>query len=274
MTTTRAMRDISLPPDEARVAPRATRPSRSVPYRPASDEHPLLAAHGGVLGVEHLGTVPYQPTWELQDELAEQRRGRRIGDRLLLLEHFPVYTIGRGGDAANLIATPERLRELGAELIRIDRGGDITFHGPGQLVAYPIVELKEALDLRRYVRSLEAAVIETAATFGVEAGRVDGLAGVWVGGQRKLAAVGVRVKRGVTTHGLALNVNTDLAWFDEMIPCGLRDKGVASLAGELGQPVPMEEVEERLASALADAFGLRLGEQRFEVIGPAGASEE
>lgn len=274
MASVSPMRDISVPP--AAEAPRALpqRPPRNVPFRPASDEHPLLAAHGGLLTVDRLGTVPYQPTWELQDELAEQRRGRRIGDRLLLLEHFPVYTIGRGGDATNLIATPERLRELGAELIRIDRGGDITFHGPGQLVAYPIVELKEALDLRRYVRSLEAAVIETAATFGVEAGRVDGLAGVWVGGERKLAAIGVRVKRGVTTHGLALNVNTDLAWFDEMIPCGLRDKGVASLAGELGQPVAMKEVEERLASALADAFGLRLGEQRFGVIGPAGASEE
>ncbi len=268
------MRDISVPP--AVVARRALpqRPSRDLPFRPASDEHPLLAAHGGLLTVDRLGTVPYQPTWELQDELAEQRRERRIGDCLLLLEHFPVYTIGRGGDAANLIATPDRLRELGAELIRIDRGGDITFHGPGQLVAYPIVELKEALDLRRYVRSLEAAVIETAASFGVEAGRVEGMAGVWIDGQRKLAAIGVRVKRGVTTHGLALNVNTDLAWFDEMIPCGLRDKGVTSLALELHHPVAMEDVEDRLTGSLARAFGLRLGEQRSGVIGPAGASEE
>jgi lipoate-protein ligase B len=104
------------------------------------------------------GTVAYRPTWELQDELAEQRRGRRIGDRLLLLEHFPVYTIGRAGDESNLLATPERLRELGTELVRIDRGGDITFHGPGQIVAYPIVELRDPLDLRRYVRTLEAAI--------------------------------------------------------------------------------------------------------------------
>jgi lipoyl(octanoyl) transferase len=269
-----AMRDISAPP-AAPEAPRPLRrPARDLPFTPASDAHPLLAAHGGVLTVERLGTVAYRPTWELQDELAEQRRGRRIGDWLLLVEHFPVYTLGRGGDESNLLATPDRLRALGAEFVRIDRGGDVTFHGPGQLVAYPIVELRDPLDLRRYVRSLEEAVIRTAAAFGVEAGRVDGLAGVWVEGSRKLCAVGVRVRRGVTTHGLALNVNTDLAWFDEMIPCGIRDKGVTSLAREVGAPVPMERVEERLASALADAFGLRLGEARPLLSGPAGASEQ
>jgi lipoyl(octanoyl) transferase len=234
----------------------------------------LLAAHGGVLTVERLGTVAYQPTWELQEELAEQRRGRRIGDRLLLLEHFPVYTLGRGGDESNMLASPERLRELGAELIRIDRGGDITFHGPGQLVAYPVVELKDALDLRRYVRSLEAAIIDTALAFGVESERVDGMAGVWVDGQRKLAAIGVRVKRGVTTHGLALNVNTDLGWFDEMIPCGLRDKGVTSLARELGHSVEMEAVEQRLASALAAALGLHVRPGQATPVGPAGATEQ
>src|SRR4029079_11286056 len=121
--------------------------------------------------------------------LGQERRRGMIGDRLLLLEHFPVYTIGRGGDEANLLAGPERLRDLGAEFVRIDRGGDGTFHGPGQLVAYPIVELRDPLDLRRYVRSLEAAIIATAATFGVPAGRVDGLTGVWVEGQHKLAAI-------------------------------------------------------------------------------------
>lgn len=267
------MRDITVPPAQPEVR-RLRRPAAEVAHTPASDAHPLLAAHGGMLTVEHLGTVPYQPTWELQDELAEQRRSRRIGDRLLLLEHFPVYTIGRGGDEANLLATPERLRQLGTEFVRIDRGGDITFHGPGQLVAYPIVELKDPLDLRRYVRSLEQAVIDASAGFGVEAGRVDGLPGVWVDGTRKLAAIGVRVKRGVTTHGLALNVNTNLRWFDEMIPCGLRDKGVTSLAAELGHEVAMEEVESALAEALADNLGLRLAEGRPGIIGPAGASEQ
>jgi len=253
---------------------RRQRPDPTAPYRPATDEHPLLAAHGGLLTVEHLGTVAYRPTWELQDELADQRRTRRIGDRLLLLEHFPVYTIGRGGDDANLLATPARLREIGAELIRIDRGGDITFHGPGQIVAYPIVELRDPLDLRRYVRTLEAAVIATAATFGVESARLPGHPGIWVDDARKLAAVGVRVKRGVTTHGLALNVNTDLRWFDEMVPCGIPDKGVTSLARELGGPVPMEAVEDELARTLAAHLGLRAARVATGVIGPAGGREQ
>src|ERR671914_172593 len=189
MTTESPLRDISTPQASATREPR--RRDRDAPYRPATDEHPLLLGHGGILTVDRLGTVAYQPTWELQDELAEQRRTRRIGDRLLLLEHFPVYTLGRGGDEANLLASPARLRELGAEFVRIDRGGDITFHGPGQLVAYPIVELRDALDLRRYVRILESAIIATAARFGVTAGRVEGHAGVWVKGERKLAAIGV-----------------------------------------------------------------------------------
>ena len=268
------MRDISRPP-AAPASPQAPRrPRRDAPFTPASDDRPLLLGHGGMLTVERLGTVPYEPTWELQDELAEQRRQRRIGDRLLLLEHFPVYTIGRGGNEANLLASPERLRELGAEFHRIDRGGDITFHGPGQLVAYPIVELRDPLDLRRYVRSLEAAIIETAAAFGVAADREEGLIGIWVEGRRKLAAIGVRVKRGVTTHGLALNVNTELRWFAEMIPCGIADKEVTSLAAELGHPVDMGAVEDRLADALATAFGLTVAAGREGVIGPAGSSEQ
>ncbi|MDQ2689269.1 MAG: lipoyl(octanoyl) transferase LipB [Chloroflexota bacterium] len=273
MTTDTPFRDISAPPP-AQTDRRLRRPDPSAPYRPASDEHPLLAAHGGVLTVDHLGTVPYRPTWELQDELADQRRSRRIGDRLLLLEHFPVYTIGRGGDESNLLASPGRLREIGAELVRIDRGGDITFHGPGQLVAYPIVELKDPLDLRRYVRTLEAAVIATAARFGVTGAQLKGHPGIWVEGERKLAAIGVRVKRGVTTHGLALNVNTDLRWFDEMIPCGIRDKGVTSLARELGHAVPMDDVETELARQLASHFGLRLEDGATGVVGPGGGREQ
>jgi lipoyl(octanoyl) transferase len=266
-------RDISAPPAGTdRPAPR--RPSRDTPYRPASDEHPLLAAHGGTLTVEHLGTVAYRPTWELQDELAQQRRERRIGDRLLLLEHFPVYTIGRGGNDANMLATPDRLRELGAELIRIDRGGDITFHGPGQIVAYPIVELRDPLDLRRYVRTLEAAIIATAAAFGVDAGRLEGHPGIWVDGDRKLAAIGVRVKRGVTTHGLALNVNTDLRWFEETIPCGIPDKGVTSLAREVGRPVATDDVADELARQLAAHLGLRPTAGADAVVGPAGGREQ
>jgi len=266
-------RDISAPPGSP-ATPRPRRPDPNAPHRPATAEHPLLAAHGGVLTVDRLGTVAYQPTWELQNVLADQRRSRRIGDRLLLLEHFPVYTNGRGGDDANLLAGPERLREIGAELIRIDRGGDITFHGPGQIVAYPIVELHDPLDLRRYVRVLEAAVIDTAAAFDVPAWRLEGHPGIWVEGDRKLAAIGVRVRRGVTTHGLALNVNTDLRWFDEMIPCGIPDKGVTSLARELGDAVPMEDVEDELARQLAAHLGLRPTAAASGPIGPAGGREQ
>lgn len=273
MTTDTPFRDISGPPDAA-ANPKPRRPDPNAPHRPASDEHPLLAAHGGVLTVEHLGSVPYRPAWELQDELAEQRRTRQIGDRLLLLEHFPVYTIGRGGDESNMLASPERLRELGAELIRIDRGGDITFHGPGQIVAYPIVELRDPLDLRRYVRVLEQAVIDTAATYGVTADRLPGHPGIWIDGDRKLGAIGVRVKRGVTTHGLALNVRTDLRWFDEMIPCGIPDTAATSLARESGSPVSMDEVADELSRQLARHFGLRLADGAAGVIGPAGAAEQ
>ncbi len=249
------MRDISTAPPPA-AAPRQTREPAS------SNDHPLLLGDGGLLTVEWLGRVPYRPTWELQDELADRRRRREIGDRLLLLEHDPVYTIGRGGDLANMLATPERLTELGAELVRIDRGGDVTFHGPGQLVAYPIVELRDPLDLRRYVRALEAAVIGTAFTFGVTADRVEGRPGVWVDGRRKLAAVGVRVKRGVTTHGLAMNVSTDLAWFAEMIPCGIPECEVTSLERETGTTIEMAEVADEMARRLATRFGLRLAEDR------------
>jgi lipoyl(octanoyl) transferase len=272
MTTDTPFRDISTPATTAPAT--ARRADKDAPYRPASDEHPLLLGHGGLLTVDRLGTVAYRPTWELQDELAAQRRVRRIGDRLLLLEHFAVFTIGRGGDESNMLASPDRLRELGAELIRVDRGGDVTFHGPGQIVAYPIVELRDPLDLRRYVRTLEAAVIATAAAFGLEAARLPGQPGIWVDGQRKLAAIGVRVKRGVTTHGLALNVNTDLRWFDEMIPCGIPDKGVTSMARELGAPVRMEEVEDELARQLAANLGLRMTEGAAGVIGPAGGREQ
>lgn len=270
--TASPFRDISLPRPTAPPAA-VRRPRRDAPYRPASDEHPLLAAHGGALTVDRPGTVDYHLAWDLQEELADQRRGRRIGDRLLLLEHYPVYTLGRGGDERNLLASADRLRELGASLVRSDRGGDITFHGPGQIVAYPIVELADPLDLRRYVRALEWSIIETARSFGVEAERIEGLTGVWVAGSRKLAAIGVRVRRGVTTHGLALNVNTDLGWFAEMVPCGIRDKEVTSLQAELGRPLPMGDVEDVLAEALSRQLGLRLRNGEPAWAGPAGARE-
>jgi lipoyl(octanoyl) transferase len=251
-----ALRDISLPPDPGGDLGERT----LVRAREIDTARPLLLGDGGILAVEWLGRVPYRPTWERQNELADQRRRRKIGDRVLLLEHEPVYTIGRGGDEANLLANPERMDALGAELVRIDRGGDITFHGPGQLVAYPIVELADPLDLRRYVRALESAVISTAFRFGVQAERVDGLPGVWVDGTHKLAAVGVRVRRGVTTHGLALNVSTDLAWFDEMVPCGIPGCQVTSLQRETGHSLLLTDVADILAADLARAFGLKLAD--------------
>ena len=269
-----AMRDISSGPSQEAPPSPTRRPRRDEPFEPASDARPLLLAHGGALTIDRLGTVAYEPTWELQDELAQQRRERRIGDRLLLLEHFPVYTIGRGGDASNLIASPQRLRELGASFRRVDRDADITFHGPGQLVAYPIVELRDPLDLRRYVRTLEAAIVATAARFGVQADRLEGLTGVWVGGARKLAAIGVRVRRGVTTHGLALNVNTDLRWFAEMVPCGIPDKEVTSLKREIGHRLEMGDVEDALADELSSHLGLRVAAGLPGVVGPAGVAEQ
>jgi lipoyl(octanoyl) transferase len=249
------LRDISRAPVDDGEPERRVRPS-------ADATGPLLLGHGGILTVEWLGRVPYRPTWERQNDLADRRRRREIGDQLLLLEHEPVYTLGRGGDASNLLAGPDRLAALGAELVRIDRGGDITFHGPGQLVAYPVVELRDPLDLRRYVRALEAAVIGTAAAFGVAADRVEGLPGVWVDGVRKLAAVGVRVRRGVTTHGLALNVSTDLAWFDEMVPCGIPGCPVTSLERETGRALATRDVAPILAEQLALTLGLRLSDAR------------
>lgn len=251
------LRDISLP----REPQEAQRPG-GLRTRETDSSRPLLLGNGGVLTAEWLGRVPYRPTWDLQNELADRRRRREIGDRVLLLEHDPVYTIGRGGDEGNLLASPERLAAIGAELIRIDRGGDITFHGPGQVVAYPIVELADPLDLRRYVRALEAAVIATARAFDVGADRLEGLPGVWVDGSRKLAAVGVRVKRGVTTHGLALNTSTDLAWFDEMVPCGIPGCQVTSLERETGRSLVLTDVADALATELAAAFGLHLAPSR------------
>src|SRR5919108_146182 len=224
MPPTTPFRDVSAP-GTLEAPGRPPRPGEA--WMPASDEHPLLAANGGVLTIDRLGTVAYTPAWELQEELAEQRRARRIGDRLLLLEHFPVYTLGRGGDESNLLASAARLREIGAEFVRIDRGGDITFHGPGQLVAYPIVELRDPLDLRRYVRILESAIIATVAALGVEADRVDGSAGVWVDGERKLAAIGVRVEVGAFGPWEA---NAYLVWDGRSADALVVDPGMGAAA--------------------------------------------
>jgi lipoate-protein ligase B len=207
-----------------------------------------------------LGRVDYLDGWRLQDAVATRVRA---GDdeRLLLLEHDPVYTIGRRGTTDHLLAEPAELRRAGAALYRVDRGGDITYHGPGQLVGYPIVRLGDAPDLAGYVRAIEGALIDALASYGVIGRTERGKTGVWVdlpesGAPAKIAAIGVRVSRGVTTHGFALNVRTDLAAFERMIPCGFVHE-VASLQ-RLGVDASVRDVADRAARALADRVGRRL----------------
>jgi len=207
-----------------------------------------------------LGRIDYLEAWRLQNAVATRVRA---GDdeRLLLLEHDPVYTIGRRGTTEHLLAAPEELRRAGASAYRVDRGGDITYHGPGQLVGYPVVRLGDAPDLTGYVRAIESALVDALASYGVAARTERGKTGVWVelpesGAPAKIAAIGVRVSRGVTTHGFALNVTTDLAAFERMIPCGFPHE-VASLE-RLGVSADTREVADRAAAALADRLGRRL----------------
>jgi lipoyl(octanoyl) transferase len=207
-----------------------------------------------------LGRIDYLEAWRLQNAVATRVRA---GDdeRLLLLEHDPVYTIGRRGTTEHLLAAPEELRRVGASVYRVDRGGDITYHGPGQLVGYPVMRLGDAPDLTGYVRALEAALVDALASYGVAAHTERGKTGVWVelpgsGAAAKIAAIGVRVSRGVTTHGFALNVTTDIAAFERMIPCGFAHE-VASL-DRLGVIADSREVADRAAAALAKRLGRRL----------------
>ena len=213
---------------------------------------------------EWLGRVEYLEAWEYQQELARRRARGEIADRILMLEHPPVFTTGRRGPGANL-RLPEEA--LGAPLVETDRGGDITFHGPGQLIAYPIVDLRAAgLSVVSYVRALEEAVVRTVRTYGIEGHTECGLTGVWVGeagpSAEKIAAIGVRVgKPGgpaggwVTTHGLALNVTVDLEWFERIVPCGIGDRGVVSIESLTGQTPRLQEVADVLSDALADVLG-------------------
>jgi lipoyl(octanoyl) transferase len=208
------------------------------------------------LEVRRLGTVRYDEALELQRQLVEHRQAERIGDVLLLLEHPHVLTLGVRGDGgrSHLLVDPDTLARRGIEVIETGRGGDITYHGPGQLVGYPILNLKpDRCDVHRYVRDLEDVLIRTAADFGVEAARVPGLTGAWAG-REKLAAIGVRIARWVTSHGFALNVNTDLGYFDLIVPCGIADRGVTSLARLMARPVSLAEVEDRLIANFADVF--------------------
>jgi lipoate-protein ligase B len=205
-----------------------------------------------------LGVVPYKQAWDLQAALVRARKAGEVPDQLLLLEHPHVYTVGRHGGFAHILLNEDELAARGIEVFEVDRGGDVTYHGPGQLVGYPIVDLRrQGVDAHRYLRGLEESLIRTLADYGVAAGRNPGLTGVWLGND-KIAAIGVRISGGVTSHGFALNVNTDLAYFGHIIPCGLVGKGVTSLAKELGHPVPLAEVAERYAAHFAAEFELDL----------------
>ena len=225
-----------------------------------------------MISVLQLGTVDYGTGLRLQQRLVELRKEGRVGDVLLLLEHTPVITLGRNANAANVIASPEKLTQRGVELFECDRGGDVTFHGPGQIVGYPIFDLRgmsandgkgKTLGAVEYVRRLEEVLIRTCADFGIPAKRISGLTGVWTTTvpaapdapaqeEAKIAALGVHISRGVTSHGFALNVNNDLSYFDLIIPCGITSKPVTSMSNELDRELPLQEV----AHSVSRNFGL------------------
>jgi lipoyl(octanoyl) transferase len=219
--------------------------------------------------VELPGVVGYEESLRLQQERVIARKAGDIADTLLLLEHPPVYTLGRNANRENILFSPERLRRLGAQVFNTDRGGDITFHGPGQLVGYPILDLtRHRRDLAWYMHSLEEVFIRVAREFGIKAGRTGGARGVWVGND-KLVAMGVHASRWVTSHGFAFNVNTDLRFFDWIVPCGLRGKGVTSLQKLLGRPVSMDAATENVIRHFGSVFGvvMKRTEQQATVTG-------
>jgi lipoate-protein ligase B len=202
------------------------------------------------------GRMAYGDAWALQKRLLAARQAGSAPDAVLVVEHPPVITLGRAAHAANVLAAPAMLAARGIDVFQIERGGDVTYHGPGQLVGYPIFDLRAfGEDVGRYVRTLEAALIDALAAWRIAADRLAGFPGVWVAGA-KVAAIGVAVKRKVTMHGFALNVDPDLAAFDLINPCGL-GRPVTSIARQVGRPVPVDEATPVVAASLADAFGVR-----------------
>jgi len=219
------------------------------------------------ISAQWLGRIGYREAWQLQKSLVEQRVAGEIGDRLLLLEHDPVLTLGRQADDAHVLASPRQLRRRGIEVIRVERGGEVTYHGPGQLVGYPILRLGDrGLLVRPLVAALEAAMIETCARLGVEAVRRDGHPGCWIEDGpnrpfRKIGALGLRIERGVSYHGIALNIDVELRDFDLIDPCGepgLISTSVAEELGRTAEPPSTREVE-RAGGMFAEAFGTAIG---------------
>jgi lipoyl(octanoyl) transferase len=206
------------------------------------------------LVVRRLGRVPYARGLALQERLVAERQAARIPDQLLLLEHDPVFTLGRNARSENVLFPASALRERGFEVFETGRGGDVTYHGPGQVVGYPILDLSpDRRDVHRYMRDLEEVMIRTCADYGLAATRVAGLTGVWLG-EEKIGAIGVRIARWVTSHGFAFNVSTDLGAFDLIVPCGISGRGVTSLERRLGHAVPITPVMDRLVAHCATVF--------------------
>jgi lipoate-protein ligase B len=210
--------------------------------------------------VLNLEREPYERAWKLQHALVRARQEGRIDDILILLEHEPVITLGRMADAAHILASAAQLRQAGITVQRIERGGDVTYHGPGQLVGYPILSLEDRhLGVSDYMHALEQVLIRTLADFGLAAERREGIIGVWVRGT-KVAALGARVERGVTYHGFALNVATNLAHFAFIVPCGLADTQVTSMQQQLGKTVDMQVVRSRVTWHFGQVFAVPMGE--------------
>jgi lipoyl(octanoyl) transferase len=208
------------------------------------------------LEVRRLGVVPYGEALAVQRALVEERKAGRVPDLLLLLQHPAVITLGVRGDGgrSNIVATGERLRELGIDVFEAGRGGDVTYHGPGQIVGYPIIDLKpDRCDVHVYVRDVEEVMIRVCAEYGVSAGRIPGLTGTWIGGE-KIGAIGVRISRWVTSHGFAFNVSTDLDHFRLIVPCGISDHGVTSLERATGMTIPVPGVEDALVRHFCELF--------------------
>jgi lipoyl(octanoyl) transferase len=221
---------------------------------------PAAGAARRVLNTRFVGNVPYADGLALQADLVSRRRAGEIPDHLLLLEHPHVITLGTSSDASHVLLDADERRLLGIELFETGRGGDVTYHGPGQLVGYPILDLKpDRRDLHRYVRDLEEALIRSLAVYGIEAGRTEGLTGVWVGDE-KIAAIGVRVSSGwITSHGFALNVSSDLSFFDAIVPCGIRDRGVTSIERQTGVSRDVRDVAGVVSERMAEVFDRERG---------------
>ena len=227
--------------------------------------------------VRNLGLIAYKEAWDLQESLLKVAVDLKIENRkqntavlpaqyLLFCEHPHVYTLGKSGAAENLLLDQAHLDQIEAQFFKINRGGDITYHGPGQLVMYPIFDLEQFFtDIHQYLRFLEEAVIQTLAHFGIEATRFEGLTGVWLDPEgpnaRKICAMGVKCSRWITMHGIALNVNPDLSYFGNIVPCGIQDKAVTSMSAELGRQIDMNEVREVLSQQMASLFNYQITQE-------------